>query len=140
MRQIQLSLIGFLAFLLIGCGEQNEPVSAITSETREDVVTGVVTVQINGGQDDTISVEIADVSTGATVESIMRQIEDPPVHINGSGTTAFIDQIGDKKTVGSDGWVFRVDGEYSNEGVGMKTVDPPCTISWEFGDFRDLTP
>ncbi|MDG2223557.1 MAG: DUF4430 domain-containing protein [Rubripirellula sp.] len=100
--------------------------------TGSSAVTGVVTIEIVDG-DETQTVELPEIEAGTTLEQIMRSITDPVISIRGSGVTAFVDQIGEQGTSGSEGWVFRVDGEFAKQGVGSTTIDPPATVTWSYG-------
>ena len=116
-----------------GCGGRNTATSPdVAQETT--VTTGTVTVEIalNG---EIKTVEIDDVEDGTTVESLMREMEDPIVQIKGSNTTAFVHTIGDVATAGREGWTFKIDGEFSHSGVGSAILHPPTTLSWRYGDF-----
>ena len=64
----------------------------------------------------------------------MQSIEGMPVGIHGSGITAFIHSIGGKSTSGTEGWTYKVDGQFANEGIGSTELSPPATITWEFGE------
>ncbi len=99
--------------------------------------TGTVTIEIES-DDDTATFEIKDVAAGTTLESLMRSIDQVPVSIQGSGLTAFVDGIDDRSTSGSEGWTFKVDGEFANEGIGSITLTPPTTITWSYGDASDF--
>ena len=91
-----------------------------------------ITIEIvEGGTEKTL--ELSGIEAGTSLEQIMRSITDPVISIRGSGITAFVDQIGETKTSGREGWVFRVDGEFATQGVGSTTIDPPATITWSFG-------
>ncbi|MGI9471644.1 MAG: DUF4430 domain-containing protein [Rubripirellula sp.] len=99
--------------------------------------TGTVTMEI-ATKGETQKVEIDNVAAGTTLEQVMRSVKDMPVRLRGSGVTAFVDAIGDQATTGTEGWVFRVDGEFANQGVGSTKLDPPTTVTWTFGDASEL--
>ena len=101
--------------------------------SQSRVNSGAVVVEINHG-DRTESLRIENVAEGTTVESLMRSIDKPQMTIHGSGTTAFLDSIGDKTTSSSEGWTYKIDGEFANEGIGSTTLSPPVTITWSYGD------
>ena len=65
----------------------------------------------------------------------MRSIKDVPVKVDGSGTTAFVDKIGERATDSTDGWTFKVDGEFANQGIGGTVLTPPTTVTWSFGAY-----
>ena len=96
------------------------------------VPTGTVTLEFVLA-DETKVVKIDDVSEGATLESVLRNVADPQVSLRGSGATAFVDKIGDAATTGNEGWTFSIDGEWASEGVGSTELFPPTTVRWEFG-------
>ena len=101
------------------------------------VETGTVTVEIKGSGAP-LTLEIADVRQGTTLEEVMRSVTQVSVSMRGSGVTAFVDQIGEQAASGSEGWVFRVDGVHANQGVGSTVLTPPTTITWVYGDADDL--
>ncbi|MEE2936043.1 MAG: DUF4430 domain-containing protein [Planctomycetota bacterium] len=120
--------------LAIGCGGEvinappvEEPVSAEPANA-----VGTVIIEIVDG-DNEKTLELSHIEAGTSLEQIMRSITDPAISIRGSGLTAFVDQIGETKTSGSEGWVFRVDGEFATRGVGSTIIDPPATITWSYG-------
>lgn len=119
--------------LAVGCGGRDSA-TAPSVTTESTAPAGTVTVEI-ALQGEVKTVQINDVEQGATVEAVMRRMEDPVVQINGSDTTAFVHTIGDVATAGREGWTFKIDGEFSPQGVGSATLHPPTTISWRFGDF-----
>ena len=43
--------------------------------------------------------------------------------------------IGDRATNSTDGWTFKVDQEFANQGIGSTSLNPPTTVTWSFGDF-----
>jgi Domain of unknown function (DUF4430) len=126
-----------VALLLAGCNSQYIPIPApavpATATTTPTGTSGVVTVefQING---ETKTVKVADVAEGATVEAVMQSIEGIPIELHGSGVTAFIHSIAGKSTSGTEGWTYKVNGQFANEGIGSTTLTPPATITWEFGE------
>jgi hypothetical protein len=141
MRTYPLYLIGFV--LLAGCGKaappatvdsvgRNEPIATHDADESGTKAIGTVTFEINDGEH-VESFEIENVREGATLESVMRRIDQVPISIRGSGVTAFVDKIGDTKTSGSEGWVYRVDGEFATRGIGETHLSPPATVQWSFG-------
>ena len=84
----------------------------------------------------TQTIEIPDVAAGTSLEDVMRSITAVSIEIQGSGTTAFVDRIGDQGTNTTDGWTFKVDGEFANQGIGSTTLSPPTKVTWSFGDFE----
>ena len=119
--------------LAVGCGGRDSATApSVTAESKAP--TGTVTVEV-ALQGEIKTVQIDDVEEGTTVEAVMRRMEDPVAEIKGSDTTAFVHTIGDLATSGREGWTFKIDGEFSPQGVGSATVHPPTTISWRFGDF-----
>ena len=117
---------------LIGCSSPQPPPVA-------DAATGTVTLEIQVGEK-TKTLQVADVAEGTTLESLMRSIDEIPITLHGSGTTAFVESIGDTATSASEGWTFKVDGEWSDQGVGTTVLHPPTTITWSFGDWKGEQP
>lgn len=123
-----------LICLATGCSGSatDAPPVEETASAEPANAAGTVTVEIvDGGNEKRL--ELPDIEAGTSLEQIMRSITDPVISIRGTGVTAFVDQIGETKTSGSEGWVFRVDGEFATQGVGSTTIDPPATITWSFG-------
>ena len=118
-------LIGLIA---VGCDRTPPPPTA-------DAAVGVVTLEINSKDSAAQTVQVPDVAEGTTLESVMRMVDQIPVTVSGSGTTAFVDSIGDVKTDASQGWTFKVDGEFANQGIGQTVLHPPTTVTWSFGEF-----
>ena len=124
------SLISLAVVLAFGC--QKPPPVAVQTGTA-----AAVTIEVKRG-DHTDSIRIENVVTGTTLESLMRSIDDMPVTIQGSGVTAFVDRIGDMATSGSEGWTFKVDGKFANQGIGSTTLTPPTTVTWSYGDASEI--
>nr|WP_286177754.1 DUF4430 domain-containing protein [Rhodopirellula sp. JC639] len=119
--------------IAVGCSRTPPPPAA-------DANVGVVTVEILSGDTDKRSIQVPDVADGATLESVMRMVEEVPVSVSGSGTTAFVDSIGDVQTDATQGWTFKVDGEFANQGIGQTVLHPPTTVTWSYGAFEMETP
>jgi len=118
------------AFLLLigGCG-RSAPVAEPLSQARGTVTIEIVTEQ------QTKSIEVLDVATGTSLEQIMRSVKDVPITIQGSGTSAFVEKIGDRSTERGGGWTFKVDNEFANQGIGNTKLSPPTTVTWQYADF-----
>jgi len=116
-----------ILFVVLGCSR-----SAPVAEPQRS--TGTVTIQITVSGD-MQSIQLPNIATGTTLETVMRLIEEVPVKVDGSGTTAFIDKIGDQATNSADGWTFKVDGEHANQGIGGTVLTPPTTVTWSFGEY-----
>ena len=125
MKNVTLTAV---AILLFGCS-RSAPVANQPAAT-----TGTVTIKIAGDSEQTI--EVADIASGTTLEAVMRSLADPPIKLTGSGTTAFVDAIGDRATNSTDGWTFKVDGQHANQGIGGTVLNPPTTVIWSFGDYE----
>lgn len=111
------------------------PASGSPGATERQV--GPVTVEIvRDGQTRTVTLD--SIRHGTTVEEVMRSIDEFPVEIRGSGTTAFVDSIDGVATGSETGWTYQIDGESVHEGVGGKRLAPPATIRWSFGGWEDL--
>ncbi|WP_419188996.1 DUF4430 domain-containing protein [Stieleria marina] len=111
------------------------PTAAPSTTSQEAVSAGTVTIQIKTDEEDQ-TFQAEDIADGATLESVMRSIEDLDAEISGSGLTAFVNQIKGKATSGTEGWTFTVDGEWANTGIGTTTLHPPTTVTWEFGKMK----
>jgi hypothetical protein len=132
MREGKMKPITAVAILLLaGCSRSTDVIDPPTVE----VASGTVTIKIVGATE-TQSIEIPDVAQGTLLEAVMRSIKDVPIKIQGSGTTAFVDKIGDQATDSTDGWTFKIDDEFANQGIGSTSLSPPTTVTWRFRDFE----
>ncbi|OYP35179.1 DUF4430 domain-containing protein [Rhodopirellula sp. MGV] len=120
------------ALLLIGCG--TEKVS--TTETSQSGATGTVTIEIIPSDGEPLSDSIENVADGATLETVMSQVDVARVTLRGSDTTAFVESIDGLGTTSGQGWTFKVDGEYANQGIGQTQLHPPTTVTWTYGTFE----
>lgn len=117
------------AILLVALGcSRSAPVA------ESPPATGSVTIEITGDGEPK-SIEILEVVSGTTLETVMRSVSDVPIKISGSGTNAFVDKIGERATNRTDGWTFKVDGKHANQGIGRTVLTPPTTVTWSFGDY-----
>ncbi len=115
----------------IGCNSKPPPPAV-------DATRGTVTMQFKVGEE-IESITIEQVADGESLESLMRNISQVAVSLRGSGTTAFVDSIGETATNSSEGWTFKIDGEWSDKGVGATVLHPPTTVTWEFGRWSGET-
>ncbi len=118
-----------MLLLVLGCS-RSTPVADPASAQR---AVGTVTVQIIGTTK-TTSIKVPEIAQGTMLEEVMRSIKEIPVEIQGSGTTAFVDKIGDQATGSSAGWTFKVDGDFANQGIGRTPLNPPTTVTWRYGE------
>lgn len=118
-----------LAVCVSGCSRSTAPQpEALAAEP------GIVTVVIEiGGQQ--IRREVEQVQPGTTIADVMSRIEEPAIKIIGSGSTAFVDSIGELGTTAGLGWTFRVNGEWADRGVGDYALEPPAEVRWSHGTF-----
>lgn len=131
MRTTSLAL--FVMLLCLGCRQSGTTVAP--SPERSGAV-GPVTFQIVDG-DKVTTVIVEEVAVGETLESVMRRVVQPQISIRGEGVTAFVDQIGDRATNTSEGWTYRIDGEFATRGIGESMLTPPTTVQWSFGSMPD---
>ena len=144
MRVLTVFLIGIVS--LAGCRPSTPTTASPEAESSavessgeggsEAGATGTVTFQIKQGEELT-TFEIEDVPEGATLESVMRRIDQIPISIRGSGVTAFVDQIGETATSSSEGWTYEIDGEFATRGIGDTTLSPPAIVEWSFGSMTE---
>ena len=124
-----LSGLMFVLVFVVGC-------ESVPPSPAENARTGVVTMLIQSDDGSINSIELDDVADGATLESVMRSLDEIPVEISGSGSSSFVESIGGISTDSSEGWTFKVDGEFANQGIGQTVLHPPTTIRWTFGEFE----
>ncbi|WP_419580439.1 DUF4430 domain-containing protein [Stieleria magnilauensis] len=125
-----LSICLLIGLVAVGCGQTPPPPGS-------DAAVGVVTLEIQSADAATQSIQVPDVADGTTLETVMRMVEQVPVSVSGSGSTAFVDSIGDIKTDASQGWTFKVDGAFANQGIGQTVLHPPTTVTWSYGTFEN---
>lgn len=143
-RSVCFSLAAVLWIAVSACN-RNQPVGVTdVLESKDATATsdaevgsvGTVTIEVEGDEE-LLTVKIDGVRQGETLEAVMRRIEQVPVTIRGSGPTAFVDQIGERATNRTEGWTYRVDGEFAMRGIGQLELNPPTTIRWSFGTMSD---
>ena len=123
-----------LAMFTVGCSTKTPVAESTSAEDRQN--TGTVTIEIHSDSMNR-TIEVPSVAQGTTLEEVMRSIDEVDVQLSGSGTTAFVNQIGDTATQSAEGWTFRVDGEWANEGIGTTKLAPPTTVAWQFGTMEE---
>ena len=129
LRPLPLLLALALAVCLSGCSRPTAPQPEVAAAEP-----GTVTVVIEiGGQE--VRREVEQVQPGTTIAEVMSRIEEPAIEIIGSGSTAFVDSIGELGTTAGLGWTFRVNGEWADRGVGDYALEPPAEIRWSHGTF-----
>lgn len=101
-----------------------------------DAAKGTVTVVIQTSKAVPKTVLVKEFADGTSLEAVMRSIDQIPVEISGSGQTAFVQSMGDVATDATQGWTFKVDGEFANQGMGVTVLHPPTTVTWSFGEFE----
>jgi hypothetical protein len=127
-------MLPLVVVVLFGCQPASTPIAPTPVAAA---ATGAVTITIDFGEQ-TETIEIPDVEQGATLESVMRSIDQVPITIHGSGVTAFVDSIGDTATGSTGGWTFRVDGELATQGIGSIVLSPPTTVTWAYSDASEI--
>ncbi|WP_345685597.1 DUF4430 domain-containing protein [Novipirellula caenicola] len=143
---IEAIAIGLMAITLLiaGCGKSAtdsvEPAagnsSAVATSEAAEADTIEVTVVIQG-KDATKEFTRTDIPAGATVEQVMRSIDEIPITITGSGVTAFVSEIDGVSTTATEGWKYKIDGVHAEKGVGSTELDAAATITWAFGSYED---
>lgn len=122
------TLFLIIGMTLIGCDSAPPAVEV-------DAPSGEVSLEFNlDGQ--TTLIKVPDVADGATLESVMRAVDSVAIELSGSGSTAFVQSIGEIEMDASQGWTFKVDGEFANQGIGQTILHPPTTVQWSFGEFE----
>ena len=120
--------IVFICLLYGGC--RPAPVTV-------DAGVGTVTFEIHKANESRV-ITLENVAVGTTLETVMRSIDEIPIEISGSGITAFVNEIDGLKTTRTDGWTYRIDGEYVSQGIGSISLSPPTKVEWRFGSWDDL--
>lgn len=152
--RIILALLLFTTLWFVGCSDPKDPpyaesigqaaTGSPTAEERsaasaEDSVEplpepiGQQVILVVQGSDGRRVQVIDDVVSGTTLETVMRQADELGVVLTGSGTTAFVHQIGDLETGRREGWTYKVDGEFADVGVGQFQLEPPTLVQWSYG-------
>ena len=130
LQAASLSAVVLGVLLALGCS--SEPPKVSDPAPPLDSPQGPVTVEIVH-RESIRTLLLEAVPAGTTVETVMRSIEEVPVAIRGSGTTAFIDSIDGVKTGSGTGWTYRINGEFVDRGIGATELVPPATVRWTFG-------
>ncbi|MEM6689682.1 MAG: DUF4430 domain-containing protein [Planctomycetota bacterium] len=127
-----------LLFITIGC-ESNQVTQPASNEAVE---TGTVSFEVILSEDgqESIQFDVSDVAKGSTLESVMRAIdpEDLTLEISGGGLTAFVVSINDQTGGSQSGWVYTVDGDNPDVGIGGFELDPPTTVRWKIASFDEI--
>ncbi|MEM6469463.1 MAG: DUF4430 domain-containing protein [Planctomycetota bacterium] len=123
-----------ILLVVLGCGSSSTVAPDVDAEAASKE-TGDVHLVFRFPEADAIEVDVSDVETGATLESVMRRL-DLPIEMSGSGTTAFVQSINGKSMDSNKGWTFTVDGEFASQGIGSTTLTPPTEVIWSFGGFE----
>ena len=79
---------------------------------------------------------IGEIAAGTTLEAVMRQATELNIVLTGTGTTAFVHQIGEVQTGLREGWTYEVDGEFANVGIGQYQLTPPSIVRWSYGEMK----
>ena len=135
-RGVSRSAVSTACVLLLATAAcHSEPASGLVP-----VQTGTVTVEIQG-DGKARSLELADVPEGTTVEEVMRALSDQglDVELSGSGTTAFLVEMDGLGTEAGKGWLYTIDGEFPQRGIGTTEILPPTTIRWRHGEMPTAT-
>ncbi|MFK8111174.1 MAG: DUF4430 domain-containing protein [Rubripirellula sp.] len=121
----------------LGCGVEQPAarVVPVVAPPNGAASSGTVTVQVEVG-DQTQTFEVPDVADGTTLEAVMQAIEEIPITMHGSGVTAFVEAIDGKSTTGDQGWTFKIDDKFANQGVGSTALTPPTTVTWSYGGMQ----
>lgn len=112
-----------------GCGKATE-VQPVTKAT------GTVTFVFDFGDGTPQTVEVEDISSGQTVLDGLERIDAPNIVVSGSGQNAFVTSIGDKDTVGSEGWSYKVNDKWADRSVGVYEIEPGDVVTWSYGGFE----
>lgn len=122
-----------------------QPSSSDTAETKTETVTLEIFKpdgEKNADKSKTPAADFSktiDVTTGTSLEEVMRQLDQPEIVITGSGVTAFVQSIDGVASDSSRGWTFTIDGEFSNVGIGSVKLTPPQTIRWRLTTLEEAT-
>ncbi len=136
MRNPLTTLILLIAALGCSNSATQSPPNSNSAATATSSV-GTVTFEIQT-TDEVIRRTVDDISSGTTVEQVMKQITDLELKMTGSGTTALVTSMEGLTNGGSKGWTYRVDGTLANCGIGEYELTPPCTVTWKYGDFSEM--
>ena len=130
---------GFLAFFSGGCGPAAPDPSAPPSSSGGSDQVGQVRMQFDFGDGRVVESVLPSVQPGTTVETLMRRVTEVPIQLSGSGTTALVQSIDGYGMSGGQGWLYQVDGQWAERGIGQTTVKPGSEIRWRYGRFDTAT-
>ncbi len=128
-RQCPLTL---LTLLIVGSGCSPNASSPAKTGGGSNIGTVTVVIELN---DETIQQDVEGVAAGTTVADVMLRLRTPAVRIRGSGAMMFVESIGGQMTTGGEGWVYRVNDEFADRGIGNYVIEPPATIHWRHSSF-----
>jgi len=120
----------------LGCGRSAPPPPASVPEAAG----GTIAVVFSFGDERPEIVREVAVDQPRTVEAVMRKIDAPAIELSGSGTTAFVRSIEGLETTAGRGWLYEVDGQWAERGIGQTTVSPGSEIRWRYGEFATAAP
>jgi hypothetical protein len=120
----------------VGCGRAEPPVPANAPEGAGGTIEVVFTFD---DKRPAIAQEVT-VDQPLSVEAVMRKLDEPAIELSGSGTTAFVRSIEGLETVAGRGWLYEVDGQWAERGIGQTTVAPGSEIRWRYGEFASAAP
>jgi len=78
-----------------------------------------------------------EIKPGATLEQVMRAMDQPEIEITGSGVTAFVQSIDGVSTGATRGWTFTIDGTFATVGIGSIELEPGQSVQWRFTSFEE---
>lgn len=118
------------ALALPACGEDGPPSPAGSGEAA--VVE--IAIEQEGGEAQMLSVTT---ESGASALQAMQSAEGLELEIEGAGRDAYITAINGRAASADQGWVFAINGESSQVGVGAATVQNGDMLRWCYVSWKD---
>lgn len=120
--------------VLLGCSPQpsTNPGANPPAESERD---GKVMVLIRfPGSEEPREIEVQ-MRDGETIRQVMERIVDPQPKMQGSGAMTLLTGIGTQESSGSEGWTYRVNGQWGDRSIGVYELHPGDRIEWYFGAY-----
>ena len=122
-------------FVAVGCSQP----SSETTETTQPAADPIsVEITIETGESEDPTTHTVKVPAGATIAEAMAKLPDElQIETSGSGNMTFLSSINGKSTAGSEGWIFYVNDEWANQGIGAFTLSEGDQVRWKYGSPND---
>lgn len=118
------------ALALPTCGEDGSPVPADSGEAARIEIA----IEQEDGEAQMLSVTT---ESGASVLQAMQSAEGLELETEGAGRDAYVTAINGRAASADQGWVYAINGESSQVGVGAATVQNGDALRWCYVSWKD---